>query len=111
MNNSKIFIDDLLIGWARWIDNIDMYTGPFSEMMRCTSSSLLNEVAYYFDVFQYAALKVPFASAYLMRTKNFSALLDWVPKELFAISFPFGNFVQVMRNYERITNEYYKNKN
>ena len=110
MIKSADFIDDLLVGWARKIDDIDMYLGPFSEMMRFSSSSFLNEAATYFDAFQYAVLKVPFISLYIAKTRDFSALLDWVPKEMFALSLPGGNFIHIMRNYERITNEYYKKK-
>lgn len=114
INNTNVksgdVIDDLLIGWARSIDNVDMYLGPFSEMMRFSSSSFLNEAATYFDVFQYAILKVPFVSLYLAKTRDFSALLDWVPQELFAISIPGGSFIQIMRTYERVTNEHYKKK-
>jgi len=103
-------IDRVFVKCARFIDNIDMYLGPFADAAQLSNSEVMNQVGYAADVFQYFFLKIPFATAYLLRTKDINAVCDWIPREIFAVSIPYGGLVEILRNYESCVLKYYKLK-
>lgn len=102
-------IDKFLLSYAKTIDNLDMYTGPFFEAKIFTDSEIFHTVANIARTVEYS-LKIPFIITYIARTKDYASLTEWVPKEIFAINFPYGGIIQLFRRYENRTKEYYKNK-
>jgi len=103
-------IDRALIKSAQFIDNIDMYLGPFAEAAQLSSSEAMNQIGYAADIFQYCFLKAPFVVTYMARTRDLSAFAEWIPREMFAIGIPYGGIVEVLRNYESSVLRYYKIK-
>ncbi len=100
-------IDKALLTYAHWIDNIDMYLGPARSTLSVSGSDLLEGIGFGIKVLDYGMMKGPFVAAYLARTKDFSALADWIPKELLAVSLPYGGLIEIMRRYEKMAKKHY----
>ena len=101
-------IDKALLKYAHWIDNIDLCLGPARSTLAISGSELLESISWGIKVLDYGVMKAPFVAAYLARTRDYSALADWVPKELLAVSLPYGGFLEVMRRYEKVAKKHYK---
>jgi len=101
-------IDRFLIQYAKSIDNLDMYTGPFFEAARFGKSHVMQNIAFGARVFEYGIMKIPFMGLYVLRTKDFVSFLDWAHKEIFAVTVPGGGLLQIFRRYEKRTLSYYK---
>lgn len=99
--------DKFLLKYSKTIDNIDMYLGPFADISRENKIPVLEDLSYVANAVEFGLLKIPFAVMYLARTKDFHALLNWVPRELFAVSVPYGSFIEILRNYEKTAFEFY----
>ena len=104
---SKISSYDLfLIRYSKVVDSVDMFLGPVSEVAKQSDADLFKLLGLGSAIFK-GAIKVPFVTLYLARTKDFSALGDWVPKEIFSYAFPLGGFIDILRSYEKITYSHY----
>ena len=101
--------DKILLSYAKLVDTVDMYTGPFFEAGRYSNSETMQSIAWGGRIVEYGLLKIPFTLAYLGRTGDFSALLSWAPREILALSIPFGGFLQVFRPYENVTRRALRN--
>lgn len=102
-------LDNFLLKYSRFIDDVDMFLGP--------ASSLLNQ--YDDDFLLYTSsvikcvdlgLKAPFLALYVSKTKDFSSVPYLFLKEAFALSVPYGGFIEVFRNYERVAKKNLKEK-
>ncbi len=98
--------DVFLLKYSKVVDNVDMFLGPFSEVAKFSDSDLIKSLGFASAIIK-GAIKIPFVSCYLARTRDFSALYDWVPKEIFSYAVPMGSFIDILRNYEKITYAYY----
>ena len=94
--------DLFILKYSKVVDSVDMFLGPISEVAKFSDSDFLKTAGFASAIFK-GAIKVPFVALYLARTKHFSALVDWVPKELFSYSVPLGGFIDILRSYEKIT--------
>ncbi len=92
--------DLFLLRYSKVVDSVDMFLGPVSEVARFSDADVIKMAGLCSAVFK-GAIKVPFVSLYLLRTKDFSALFDWVPKEIFSYSVPLGGFIDILRSYEK----------
>ncbi len=99
--------DRVLLHYAHWIDNIDLCLGPARSTLSVSGSDLLESISWGIKILDYGVMKAPFVAAYLARTKDYSALADWVPKELLAVSLPYGGFLEIMRRYEKVAKKHY----
>lgn len=95
--------------FARFIDNLDMYIGPFSSALKLSSSEHLSYMGFVLDMGD-LAIKGAFAIGYVIESRNFSALLEWVPREIFSSLMPYGGLVDIARSYERVVKEDFENK-
>ncbi|MCF7872232.1 hypothetical protein K9L97_04320 [Candidatus Woesearchaeota archaeon] len=102
-------IDKFLINYATLIDNVDMYTGPFFEAKMFTESETFHQLATATRIAEYT-LKIPFILTYLARTKDLNSITEWIPKEIFAISVPYGGILQIFRRYEKRVKDHYNIK-
>ncbi|MCF7866901.1 hypothetical protein K9L67_04710 [Candidatus Woesearchaeota archaeon] len=113
MNKTKVTelkqIDEFLIKYAKLIDDVDMYTGPFFEARHFTNSEAFHALANTARTIEYS-LKIPFIALYLGRTKDYMALAEFIPKEIFALNVPYGGLIQIFRRYEKVTKQYYNIK-
>jgi uncharacterized membrane protein required for colicin V production len=101
--NSKLTNFDLfLLKYSRVVDGVDMILGPFSEFAKLSDADIVKSLGFASDIIE-GVVKVPFVVMYLSRTKDFSALYDWVPKELFSYFVPGGSLIDILRSYEKIT--------
>ena len=98
--------DRFLLNYAKLVDDIDMYTGPFFEAKIFTTNETFHTAANLMRITEYS-LKIPFIMLYIGRTKDYSALHEWIPKEIFALNVPYGGLLQIFRRYERTCKSYY----
>lgn len=103
-------IDEFILKYATFIDDVDMFIGPFQVAASNSGSEAMNDLNYLVQFAHYGVLKAPFIGIYIARTRNFSALLNWVPREVFSFAAPLGGFIEVLRNYERTVKTYYEEK-
>ncbi|MFP4568183.1 MAG: hypothetical protein ACLFN8_04520 [Candidatus Woesearchaeota archaeon] len=94
--------DTFLLKYSKVVDSVDMCLGPVSELTKYSDADLIKYIGVASFVVE-TAVKFPFVCLYLGRTKDFSALYDWVPKELFSNFVPMGSFVDILRSYEKVT--------
>ena len=94
--------DLFLLKYSRVVDRVDMFLGPFSEFAKFSDADIVKSLGVASAVVK-GAFKVPFVAMYLSKTKDFSALYDWAPKELFSYFVPLGSFIDILRSYEKIT--------
>ncbi len=94
------------IKFAKTIDNVDMFLGPFTSAMKLSGSESLEYFGWVIDLTELSA-KAFFGLIYAYESKNYSALLDWIPREIFAKSLPYGGLLNIPRSYERIVKEDY----
>lgn len=104
--NTLSGLDKFILKYASFVDDIDMYTGPFFEARYFTDNEVFHTAANISRIVEYS-FKIPFIALYLARTKNYSALHEWIPKELLILGIPYGGFLQVFRRYDRVCKEYY----
>lgn len=103
-------LDKAILKYAHWIDNLDMYLGPYRSAASLTGSETLEGLNWVSKAIDYAVLKGPFITLYLARTKDYAALMDWIPKEMVSLSVPYGGLIELLRNYERRAMKYYDKK-
>jgi len=99
--------DLFLLKYSKFIDDTDMYLGPFADAAQLSASETAQSVGLIADLAHLFLLKGPFIALYLAHTRNFSALLNWIPRELMAFGLPYGGLIEVMRNYEKTCFAYY----
>lgn len=100
-------LDIFLLNYSKIIDDIDMYLGPFADAAQLSSSEIMQKVGIGIDLGHLLLLKFPFISLYLMHTRNFSALMNWIPRELLSFGLPYGGLIEIQRNYEQTCHNYY----
>lgn len=98
--------DLFLLKYSRVIDSVDMFLGPISEITKFSDADLM-KVAGVGSAIIKGVIKVPFVFLYLQRTKDYTALYDWVPKEVFSYAVPMGSLIDILRSYEKITFMHY----
>lgn len=98
--------DLFLLKYSKMVDKVDMIIGPFSELARYSEADLMKSLIVASSIVE-NSMKIPFVALYLIRTKDFSALYDWVPRELFSYFVTGGSFVDIFRSYEKITFKHY----
>lgn len=98
--------DLFLLKYSKIVDSVDMFLGPISEIAVFSDADLLKTMGFASEIIK-GIVKVPFVSLYLARTKHFSALYDWGPKEIFSYAVPFGGLIDILRSYEKITYLHY----
>ncbi|PIN81474.1 hypothetical protein COV13_01075 [Candidatus Woesearchaeota archaeon CG10_big_fil_rev_8_21_14_0_10_32_9] len=91
---------------AKKIDDIDMFLGPFTSALKLSGSEHLQSVGWWLDVGE-LSLKTFFAGIYVIESRNYSSLLDWVPREIIATLIPYGGLLDISRSYERVVREDY----
>ncbi len=98
--------DLFILKYSKLVDRVDMVLGPFSEFAEYSEADLMKSLVITSSLIKHT-IKVPFVALYLARTKDFSALYDWVPKEMFSYFVTGGSFIDVFRSYEKITYNHY----
>lgn len=94
--------DIFLLKYSRIVDSIDMILGPFSEFAKVSDSQIIKGIGITSSIIK-GVIKIPFVTLYILQTKDYTALYDWVPKEIFSYTAPLGSFIDILRNYEKIT--------
>ncbi len=95
-------LDDFLIKYSRFIDNVDMYLGPVSSLSKQVGEPLFDSISAVTKTLD-IGVKVPFVCIYVARTKDFSSIPYFTLKETFAATVPYGGFIEIFRTYEKIT--------
>jgi hypothetical protein len=98
--------DRFLLKYSRTVDNIDMFLGPISEIAKISDSDIIKTAGLITAGIK-GIIKIPFITMYLKRTKDYTALYDWIPKEIFSYAVPMGSFIDILRSYEKITFKHY----
>ena len=94
--------EQMLLRYATLVDVIDRFTavsGGFLQQMGPPYSV----IGYAIEAVEIAALKTPFIATYLKKTGDYDALAHWVPKEIFALMVPFGDFIDMFSAYKNRT--------
>ncbi len=102
--------DKKLLYYARSIDKIDRVLGPLESMMQIYGSPTLQVAATILEIAELSFLKAPFVITYLRQTKDYDALYSWLPREIFALSFSFGDFVDISKAYHNQARNYFEKK-
>ena len=102
-------LDNFLLKYSRFIDNVDMYLGPVSSITRQTGEPFLEGVSAVTKTFD-IGIKVPFVVLYVARTKDFASVPYFATKEIFAATIPYGGFIEIFRTYERAVRKNVKKK-
>ena len=108
-SNTDVKLEDydlFLLKYSKVVDNVDMFLGPFSELAKQSDADIITFLGSAANIIK-GVIKIPFVACYLARTKDYSALYDWVPKEVFSYAVPMGSFIDILRSYEKITYVHY----
>ena len=100
---------DSLVKQAKRIDTIDAFTGPLTTALYYSGSSSLQSLGLVISVAEVALLKTPFILSYIAKTKDYTSLLHWVPKEIVSNAFQAGGFLDIVPTY-LMRVQYMKNK-
>jgi len=98
------FKDRMIV--AKKIDNLDMFLGPFTSALKLSGSEHLQSIGLWLDVGE-LTFKAFFASIYVIDSRNYSALLEWIPREIIATLIPYGGLLDISRSYEKVVREDY----
>lgn len=100
--------DKELLMQAKRIDKIDRFLGPLESTLQLYGTPFLGTVGTVIGIAELAFLKFPFVVKYLRHTKDYDALTDWIPKEIFANVVPFGDFIDIHKAYYNHTRNYFE---
>lgn len=103
-------LEKLLVNYAKTLDTVDCFTGPFGALCRHTHDPTLSTLGLVVNMAELALLKIPFTALYLSRTGDVTSLFYWAPKELFANLTVPGGFLDVIPAYAMRT-QYILQKN
>lgn len=97
-------LDNFLLEYSKFIDDADMFLGPLSSVLARYDDEFLSYSSTLVKCVD-LGLKAPFLALYVYRTKDISSIPYLVLKETFALTVPYGGFIEMSRNYEKITKE------
>jgi len=98
--------DFFLLKYSRTIDTVDLFLGPVTELSKFSDSDVVKNIGILSSIVK-GVIKVPFVTLYLCKTKDYQALYDWIPKEVFSYFVPMGSFIDILRSYEKVTFKQY----
>lgn len=98
--------DLFLLKYSKIVDSVDMFLGPISEIAKQSDADIIKTMGLASSIIK-GVIKIPFVTLYLHKTKDYTALYDWIPKEVFSYTVPFGSFIDILRSYEKITYIHY----
>lgn len=102
--------DKKLLYYARSIDRIDRILGPIESVLQFYGSPPMQVAGTILEIAELGLLKIPFIIKYLRQTKDYDALYSWLPREIFAISVPFGDFIDISKAYHNQARNYFEKK-
>jgi hypothetical protein len=104
-------LDDFILKYARAIDDIDMYLSPISTLALWHNNKTLNKFGFIAAILDVGVLKTPFVALYVLKTKDYKSAVEWLGWETLAHAIPYeGGCLNIRRNYEKNTEEYYRHK-
>jgi hypothetical protein len=111
VNYSPSKFDSFLIQYAKTIDDVDMFISPLSTLSVWHKSELVHKIGIGLTIFDIAILKTPFVAMYIAKTKDYKSAIEWLGWEALSHAIPYeGGLLNIRRNYENNTNEYYEKK-
>ena len=96
--------------YANLVDKIDRITGPLSYLLISSGSENLENLGYALSISELLFLKLPFTISYLSKTKDFKALLYWIPKEIVSNANPINSLLDIFPAYKWRAESFYKGK-
>ncbi|MGM5480308.1 MAG: hypothetical protein ACQESC_02500 [Nanobdellota archaeon] len=93
-------LESKLYRHSRLVDRIDFVIGPLSALCYASGSEYLEKIGMGLDIFEMAVLKGPFIARYLLKTKDYKALMFWVPKEIIANTYRMAGIIDVAPVYQ-----------
>jgi hypothetical protein len=104
-------LDNLLLKYAKAIDDIDMFLGPTSTLALWHDNKTIRALGTAATILDVGVIKTPFVVMYVARTKDYQSAIEWLGWEILAHAIPYeGGCLSIRRNYEHNTKEYYENK-
>lgn len=98
--------------YAKKIDDIDMFVSPLSTLAVWHKSETIQRLGIYLTAFELLFLKTPFVGIYVAKTKDYKSAIEWLGWEILSHSIPYeGGLLNIRRNYEKSTEDYYNKKN
>ena len=94
---------DPLLTQASRVDTIDALLGVTASAFYLSGSETLTTIGMGLNALDLIANKLPFAKTYVRETKDYRALLYWLPKELLASSSPLGGLLDIVPTYRMRT--------
>jgi hypothetical protein len=94
-------LEDLMLGYAKFIDNVDLYLGPLSSLTKQGDDDFLQSISLVTKTAS-LSLKIPFMAAYLLKKRDLEGVIYLCAKETFSVVIPYGGFIEMMRSYEKI---------
>lgn len=91
-----------LLRYAKAVDIADRFTAISGGLMQQLGPPY-NAIGYAIEAAEISLIKAPFIATYLRKTKDYDALAYWLPKEIFALMVPFGDFVDMFNSYRNRT--------
>lgn len=100
--------DKKLLYHARTIDCIDRVIGPIESLLQLYGTPTLQVIGTALEILELGVLKAPFIYQYLKKTKDYDALYSWLPREIFAVCMPFGDFIDISKAYHNRARSYFE---
>ncbi len=102
--------DQKLLRRSEIVDNIDKILGPLTSTMQLFGGPALMIPSIILNYSELLFVKAPFMIEYVKKTNDYDALVWWIPKEIFANTVPYGNFIDVIKSYRNRTRKYFEKK-
>jgi hypothetical protein len=104
-------LDDFILKYARAIDDIDMYLSPISTLALWHNNKTIKNLGFIATILDVGLLKTPFVALYVLKTKDYKSAVEWLGWETLVHAIPYeGGCLNIRRNYEKNTEEFYRNK-
>jgi len=100
--------DRKLLSHAELVDKIDRIIGPLESTLQIYGNPFWASVGWVLEMSELLFLKAPFIMKYLQRTKDYDALVSWLPREIIATMVPYGDFIDIMNAYKNRARQYYE---
>ena len=85
---------------ADLVDAMDLINGPLCYLLISSGSKTLENIGIALSVSEILFSKIPFVTSYIRQTKDYKALIYWVPKEILANSIPVNGLLDIFPAYK-----------
>lgn len=88
-----------LLKAATFVDFFDGISGPLCYLAHLSANPYFTEFSNDLSFVELALIKAPFMIYYLSKTKDFTSLLYWLPKEFVSNYVPIGSLIDIVPAY------------